>query len=96
MFLTLAKRKEDLKTLLIEEKKKKAKKVTGVLNLGRRFPGASRKILDFTTSSGEKDNQEGKGKEATPSQNLKMKKKKTTLKNSIPWPTTNTNIWKSV
>ena len=56
MFLTLAKGQEDLKTLLIEEKKKKAKKATGVLNLGRRFPGAARKILDFATSSGEKDN----------------------------------------
>ena len=65
MFLTLAKGQEDLKTLLIEEKKKKTMKATGVLNLGRRFPGAARKILDFATSSGEKDNQEGKGKEAT-------------------------------
>ena len=65
MFLTLAKGQEDLKTLLVEEKKKKAKKVTGVLKMGRRFLGADRKILDFTTSSGEKDNQEGKGKEAT-------------------------------
>ena len=63
MFLTLAKGQEDLKTLLIEEKKKKAKKSTGVLNLGRRFPGPSRRTLDFATSADEKDNQEGKNKE---------------------------------
>ena len=37
MFLTLEKVQEDLKTLLIKEKKKKAKKSIGVLNLGRRF-----------------------------------------------------------
>ena len=64
MFLTLAKGQEDLKTLLIEEKKKKAKKMTGVLNMGRRFQGQARRTLDFAKSSGEKDNQEVKGKEA--------------------------------
>ena len=37
MYLTLAKGQEDLKTLLVEEKKNKAKKITGVLNMGRRF-----------------------------------------------------------
>ena len=52
-----------MKTLHIKEKKKKAKKSTGVLNLGRRFPGPARRTLDFATSSGEKDNQEGKNKE---------------------------------
>ena len=62
MFLTLAKGQEDLKTLLIKEKKKKS---TSVLNLGRRFPGPARRTLDFATSSGEKDNQEGKSKEVT-------------------------------
>ena len=54
-----------MKTLLIKEKKKKAKKLTGVLNLGRRFQGPARRTLDFATSSGEKDNQEGKNKEVT-------------------------------
>ena len=39
MFLTLAKGQEYLKTLMIKEKKKKAKKSTSVLNLGRRFKG---------------------------------------------------------
>ena len=56
MFLTLAKGQEDLKTLLVEEKKKKAKKITGVLNMGRRFHGRARWTLDFATSYGEKDN----------------------------------------
>ena len=60
MFLALEKGQEDLKTLLIKEKKKKAKKSTDVLNLGRRFQGPARWTLDFATSSGERDNQEGK------------------------------------
>ena len=51
--------------MLIKEKKKKAKKSTGVLNLGRRLQGQSRRTLYFATSSGEKDNQEGKNKEVT-------------------------------
>ena len=63
MFLTVARGQEELKTLLIEEKKKKANKKTGVLNLGRRFPGPARRTLNFATSSGEKYNQEGKGRE---------------------------------
>ena len=63
MFLALAKGQEDLKTLLVKEKKKKAKKPSGVLNLGRRFKGPAIRTLDFTTSSGEGDNQEGKNKE---------------------------------
>ena len=65
MILTLEKEQEELKTLLIKENKKKAKKSTGVLNLGRRFKGPSRRTLDFATSSGEGDNQEGKNKEVT-------------------------------
>ena len=65
MFLTLAKGHEDLKTLLTEEKNKKTKKSTCVLNLERRFLGPSRRTLDFATSSGEKDNQEGKDKGVT-------------------------------
>ena len=43
MFLTLAKGQEELKTLLVEEKKKKTKKITGVLNMGRRFQGQTRR-----------------------------------------------------
>ena len=58
--MTLAKGQEELKTLLAEEKKKKTKKVTRVLNMGRRFHGHTRRTLDFATTSGEG---EGKGKE---------------------------------
>ena len=63
LFLTLAKGQEELKTLLVEEKKKKTKKITRILNMGKIFQGEARRTLDFATSSGEKDNQEGKGKE---------------------------------
>ena len=74
MFLTLAKGQDELKTLLIKEKKKKAKKSTGVLNLGRRFKGPARQTLDFTTPSGEGDNQEGKNKEVTDHSEAKEEK----------------------
>ena len=37
----------------------------GVLNLGRRFKRPARRTLDFATSSGEGDNQEGENKEVT-------------------------------
>ena len=63
MFLALAKRQEDLKALMIKDKKKKAKKPVGVSNLGRRFRGPAKRTLDFATSSDEGDNQEGKNKE---------------------------------
>ena len=46
MLLTLAKGQEELKTLLVEEKKKK---IIGVLNMGRRFQGQERRTLDFAT-----------------------------------------------
>ena len=52
-----------MKTLLAEEWKKKTKKVNRVLNMGRRFHEQTRRTLNFATTSGEKDNQEGKGKE---------------------------------
>ena len=61
--ITLAKGQEELKTLLVEERKEKTKKVTGVLNMGRRFHGQTRRTLDFATTSGERNNQDGKGKE---------------------------------
>ena len=58
--MTLAKGQDELKTLLAEERKKKTKKVTGVLNMGRRFQGQTRRTLNFATTS-----DEGKGKETT-------------------------------
>ena len=66
LLMTLAKGQEELKTLLAEEKKKKTKKVNGVLNMGRRFHEQTRRTLNFATTSGEG---EGKGKEtAVPSE----------------------------
>ena len=37
MIVALAKGKKDLKALILKDRKKKAKKTDGVLNLGRRF-----------------------------------------------------------
>ena len=73
--LTLANGQEELKTLLDEEKKKKTNKVTGVLNTGRRFHGQTRRTLDFATTSGERDNQDGKGKETVVSSELEEEEK---------------------
>ena len=50
MFITLAKGQEDLKALILKEKKKK-KKTSGVLNLGRRFRGLLKQPVDLTSSS---------------------------------------------
>ena len=58
--MTLAKGQEELKTLLAKDRKKKTKKVTGVLNMGRRFQGQTRRTLNFAITS---DEGEGKGKE---------------------------------
>ena len=49
MFLTLAKGQEDLKTLLLKNKKKKTKKSAGVLNLGKRPRGPVKGDLDLST-----------------------------------------------
>ena len=57
MLMALTKGQEELKTLLAKEKKKKTKKPTGVVIMGRRFKGQTRRTLDFATSSGEGDNQ---------------------------------------
>ena len=65
MLLALTKGQEELKNLLAKEKKKKAKKSTGVVIMGRRFKGQARRTLDFATTS---DEGERKGKEtAVPS-----------------------------
>ena len=64
MVLSLAQGQQELKTLLLKKKKKKrTKKITEILNMGRRFQGQTRRALDFATTSDEKDNQDGKGKE---------------------------------
>ena len=58
MFVALAKGKEDLKALILKDRKKKTKKTVGVLNLGRRFKGPLKQPVDLTSSSKEGENQE--------------------------------------
>ena len=58
MFLALAKGREELKALVIKEKKDKAKKQDGVLNMGRRLRGPVKRALDLTTPSNKGDNHE--------------------------------------
>ena len=54
MFITLAKGKEDLKTLLgNKDPVKKKKKRVGVATLGRRFEGEARRVLEFPPTSEE-------------------------------------------
>ena len=92
--MTIAKGKEELKTLLAEEKKKKTKKVNGVLNMGRRFHEQTRRTLNFATTSGEG---EGKERKQRSRQNLKRRKKrKTTMRNIILQLMISTYTWKSV
>ena len=57
MFISLAKGQEDLKALIMKEKKKK-KKVAGILNMGRRFGERLKWKVDLTSSSKEEENQE--------------------------------------
>ena len=57
MLMALTKWQEELKTLLTKENKKKTRKPTRVVIMGRRFKGQTRRTLDFATSSGEGDNQ---------------------------------------
>ena len=57
MFISLAKGQEDLKALILKEKKKK-KKVAGILNMGRRFGELLKRQVDLTSSSKEGENQE--------------------------------------
>ena len=65
MFINLAKGKEDLKALILKEKKKK-KKVADILNMGRRFGGRLKRQVDLTSSSKEGENQEGETREKDP------------------------------
>ena len=62
MFLALAKGQEDLKALMIKDKKKKTKKLVGVLSMGRRLREPAKKALEFETPSNEGDNHEEKTK----------------------------------
>ena len=53
----MAKGQEDLKALILKEKKKK-KKAAGILNMGRRFGERLKRQVDLTSSSKEGENQE--------------------------------------
>ena len=57
MFISLEKGQEDLKALILKEKKKK--KAIGILNMGRRFENQARRVIDFPSTS---DEGVGKGK----------------------------------
>ena len=58
MFLNLAKGQENLKALIIKERKNKTKKPVVLLNMGRKFKGPVWRALDFEVPSNEDDNQE--------------------------------------
>ena len=58
IFLAMAKGQEDLKTLLLKDKKKKSKKSVGILNLRRRPKGPVKGALDLSTPSNDGDNHE--------------------------------------
>ena len=47
MFMYLAKGREELKTLITNERKKKTKKPAVILNMGNRIKGPVRRDLDF-------------------------------------------------
>ena len=95
--MNLAKGQEELKTLLAEERKKKTKKVTGVLNMGRRFHGQTRRTLDFATTSVKETTKMVKARKQLSCKNQRRKrKKKTTLKNNTLRLMTSINISKSV
>ena len=63
MIMALAKGREELKDLIVNEKTKKPKKPTGLVNLGRRIKGPVRRASELATSSKERDTQEGETRE---------------------------------
>ena len=58
MFLDLSKGQYELNTLITKWNKKKTKNPTVFLNIGRRFKGRVRRVLDFEVPLNEDDNQE--------------------------------------
>ena len=67
MIMALAKGQEELKALIVKVKTKKPRKAVGVVNLGRRFKGPLRHVVELTSSSKEGDKQEGETREEEPS-----------------------------
>ena len=88
MFLDLAKGQEDLKALITKEKKKKAKKPAGVLNMGRILRGPSKRALDLSTHQ-----MRGIIMKKITTRGL-MKMKLTTLRRNILPLMINTNSWR--
>ena len=62
MFLSLAKGQEELKALIAKEKKKKTKKPTGILNMGKRFRDPVKQAQDLDISLDEDDERDEDGK----------------------------------
>ena len=58
MFLAMAKGQEDLKTLLLKDKRKKSKKLVGILNSRRRPGGPVKRALDLSNPSNTGDSLE--------------------------------------
>ena len=56
MIMALAKGKEELKALIVKDKTKKPRRTAGVVNLGRRFKGPLKQMVDLTSSSKEGEN----------------------------------------
>ena len=56
MFLALTQGQEDLKAMIVKEKKKKANKPVGIRNMGRRLRGPIKGALDLSTLSNKGDN----------------------------------------
>ena len=93
LLVTLDKGQEELKTLLAEERKKKTKKVTRVLNMGRRFHKPDGRWNSHQHLKRGKE----KVKELQCHLSLKQKKKRmrTILNSSTLRPMTNTRTWKN-
>ena len=72
MFLNLAKGREELKTIITNERKKKTRKLIGILNMGRRFRGPIKRAQDYDIPSNKDDNQgeDGKSVKAEKGSNL--------------------------
>ena len=51
MIMALAKGQEELKALIVKEKTKKPNKLVGMVNLGRRFRGPLRRVVELASSS---------------------------------------------
>ena len=67
MTMALAKGQEELKALIVKYKAKKPRRTTGEVNMGRRFKGPLKQMVDLTYSSKKGENQEGETREEDPS-----------------------------